>query len=76
MNFSSILSVAYYNFRFKSNRGNIFCCTLSRLVNKKVNRLFLNFRQSKHAVFDVAISKFYQNKQKRAQKALKMQKKK
>ena len=62
--------------RFKSRWQSVKCCTLSRSVDKKLNRLFLNFRQPNRAVFDFAISKFYQNKQKMAQKAPKMQKKK
>ena len=47
-----------YLFRFKSRRGSVKCCTLSRLVNKKLNPLFLNFRQPNHAVFDFALSKY------------------
>ena len=44
-------------FQFKSRRGNVKCCTLSRLVIKKVKRRFGEFRKLNHAVFDFVISK-------------------
>lgn len=53
-------------FRFKPRRGNVKCCTLSMLVIKKVKRCFKEFYEPNHAVFDFAISKIYQNNQKRA----------
>ncbi len=62
-------------FRFKSRRGSVKCCTLSRLVIKKVKRLFLNFRQPNHVVFDFALSKIYQNNKKKGLKSPKNAKK-